>query len=68
MNWLVFCQWALLVGWIMKFFFNMYYAVNGRSKLEPSGFTGVVAVVVMAFFSALIWWRSGAVSTILGTP
>lgn len=68
MNWLAFCQWSLLVGWVLGFFMKMAWAVNGREALKPSGFLGVFITIVWAFFSALIWWRSGAVSTILGTP
>lgn len=66
--WLNICQGLLLVGWLMRLCASMLWAANGRKEVEATGFVGVFCAILWAALGAVVLWRSGAMSTILGAP
>jgi len=66
--WLNICQGLVLVGWVWRLVAGVIRASVGRDKQEPSGFLGIFITLVWCAMSGVIVWRSGALSTILGSP
>lgn len=65
--WLPVCQGLVLLGWLWRLFVGVARAHTG-AKIEPTGGIGVFAAVLWGLLSALVIWRSGALSTIFGAP
>jgi hypothetical protein len=63
--WLNICQGLVLVGWILRFVTCVIRQVSGTTKTEPTGALGVFIAVIWYALSAVVIWRSGALSTIL---
>lgn len=66
--WLQICQGLMLLGFAARVIHAVKVSAVGREAQEPTGFAGIFASLVVMFLIGLVTWRSGAFSTILGTP
>lgn len=59
------CQIILTALLTVGFFATLHRDVNGRKSLEPSGFSGIVATIVVNALVILMFWKAGLFSELI---
>lgn len=57
--------WFYVALLAISFLMAVRNAINGRKALEPTGFVGVVALIVLTILSTLLQWYLGIFNAIL---
>lgn len=60
-----YCQCGLVFLLVMKFFVMVYMDFNGRKAIEPAGFPGFIASIIVNSVACLLFYGCGAFSTLL---
>jgi predicted secreted protein len=48
------CQILMIIGFLINLFNNLHQVTEGRKALEPTGFSGVCAIIIITSISAFI--------------
>ncbi len=56
MNW---AQIIIVCFFVLGFFINLYWDVEGREARQPSGYTGVLSTVILYAIMTFVYYKAG---------
>lgn len=63
--WMHICQGLVILGWLVRLTGNILLAWAGKDKQEPTGAAGIIITLIWSTLTAVVIWKSGAISTVL---
>lgn len=59
------CQSLLILFTVMSILTTIRHSINGRERMQPDGFRGVVYVLIAAVVIFALYWKVGALSELV---
>lgn len=61
-----FCQWLMILQFVISFLANVYWDFNGRDERKPGGYSGFIWTILAIGITAFVAYGAGCFTVLLG--